>query len=54
MVKMIIIVERSSSPLHKYLAYTDTYDGPESPVGTGNTIADAVEFLLDQIGDTYD
>jgi hypothetical protein len=33
-----------------WMATFESYDGPESPIGTGATPADALDMLLDQAG----
>jgi hypothetical protein len=34
----------------QWIATLSSYDGPESPIGTGATPADALDMLLDQAG----
>ncbi len=48
-----IRVQYSEDPFrlgYPWIATFDTYDGPESPIGTGNTAAEAVEDLLEVAG----
>jgi hypothetical protein len=46
-----IIIERNDEPLAGlWVAYFDNYDGPESPIGGGDTPANAVEALIEAAG----
>jgi hypothetical protein len=48
-----IRVQYSEDPFRRgvpWIATFDTYDGPESPIGMGNTAAEAVEALLESAG----
>jgi hypothetical protein len=36
--------------IYPWIATLSSYDGPESPIGTGATPADALDMLLDQAG----
>jgi hypothetical protein len=48
-----IRVQYSEDPFRRgvpWIATFDTYDGPESPIGMGNTAAEAVEALLEAAG----
>ena len=44
-----IIVQRNKEGLSRYawFAIFDTYDGPGSPIGSGNTPGEAVDDLFD-------
>ena len=48
-----IFLERVfDDPFTRWCAtYIDTYDGPESPIGTGKTPTEAVEALIEMSGD---
>ena len=42
-----IVIERHRDGPYRWFAHFDTYDGPGSPIGSGNTPGEAVDDLFD-------
>lgn len=52
MIRETITIELNTDPLWGalWIATFESYDGPESPIGSGHTPVDALEALLEMAG----